>query len=243
MAKRPLFIPAPNSGLVEERSVEFEWFPGFAIGQKQRSIAALHRAAARQLGMSRVLEVSTKSANTLGVRLSAFNLSIEIDTHPSPILLEAAFQGSKVFATRGPFTHLYSVRSGRDVKRYMRQYSDDKLTGFRFEGRTWELTPKTAFYDWLFVRALRSLAGRDREIDRALLEFDAFTDIEFNPDKSLNCQARSCALYVALLRNGSLPTAITDPTEFLATFKLCGYGVESHENRVLDVWPFNKGTK
>ena len=92
-----------------------------------------------------MLEVSTKSANPLGVRLSAFSLSIEIDAQPKPIVLEAAFQGSKVFGARGPFTHLYSVRSGRDVKRYMRQFSGDHLTGFRFDGRDWELTPKTAF--------------------------------------------------------------------------------------------------
>ena len=28
-----------------------------------------------------------------------------------------------------------------------------------------------------------------------ILGFNIFTDIEFNPQKSINCQARSCALY------------------------------------------------
>ena len=85
------------------------------------------------------------------------------------------------------------MRSGRDVKRYMRQFSTEQLTAFRFDGRDWGLTPRTAFYDWLYLRALRALADRDRTIDATLGEFEAFTDIEFNPDKSLNCQARSCA--------------------------------------------------
>ena len=227
MAKRPLFIPAPAGQLVEERTVEFEWFSGFAASQKRRCVESLHRSAATHLGRSRVLEVSTKSASPLGVRLSAFSLSVEIDAQPQPILLEAAFQGSKVFGARGPFTHLYSVRSGRDVKRYMRQFSRDQLTGFRFDGRDWGLTPKTAFYDWLYVRALGALAERDGEIDDALVEFDAFTDIEFNPDKSINCQARSCALYVALLKNRSLRTA-TDPTEFIAMLRRRGYSDETH---------------
>lgn len=228
MAKRPLFVPAPAGHLVEERIVEFEWFSGFAASQKRRCVESLHRSAATHLGASRVLEVSTKSANPLGVRLSAFNLSVEIDTQPQPILLEAAFQGSKVFGARGPFTHLYSLRSGRDVKRYMRQFSGDHLTGFRFDGRDWELTPKTAFYDWLYVRALGALAERDGEIDDALVGFDAFTDIEFNPDKSINCQARSCALYVALLKNRSLRTATTDPTEFIAMLRRHGYSDGAH---------------
>ena len=228
MAKRPLFIPAPAGHLVEERTVEFEWFSGFAASQKRRCVESLHRSAATHLGTSRVLEVSTKSANPLGVRLSAFSLSVEIDAQPQPILLEAAFQGSKVFGDRGPFTHLYSRRSGRDVKRYMRQFSRDQLTGFRFDGRDWGLTPKTAFYDWLYVRALGALAERDGEIDDALVGFDAFTDIEFNPDRSINCQARSCALYVAMLENGSLRAATTDPTEFLAMLRRRGYSDESH---------------
>lgn len=30
---------------------------------------------------------------------------------------------------------------------------------------------------------------------KEFLTFELFTDIEFNPKKSINCQARSCALY------------------------------------------------
>lgn len=44
---------------------------------------------------------------------------------------------------------------------------------------------------------------------------DCFTDIEFNPKKSLNCQARSCALAVALKRAGTLTVAMTSPEGFL----------------------------
>ena len=34
-----------------------------------------------------------------------------------------------------------------------------------------------------------------------LLDFDIFTDIEFNHKKSINCQARTCALYRYALLN------------------------------------------
>ena len=99
--------------------------------------------------------------------------------------------------------------------------------GFQFDGRTWGLTPRTAFYDWLYIRALLTLSERDDEIANVLVECEAFTDIEFNPAKSLNCQARSCALYVALLKNGDLGTAVGDPDAFLSILKRSGYGADS----------------
>ena len=227
MATRPVFIPAPHGNLVEEKAVDFEWHAGFAVGQKQRCIESLHRSAFDSHGLGRLLEVSTKSALPLGVRLSAFNLSLTLRDSPHPVLLEAAFQGSKVFATRGPFTHLYSMRSGREVKRYMKELANDRLTGFRFAGRDWGLAPKTAFYDWLYIAAMRQLTERDVNIGDALAAFDGFTDIEFNPKKSLNCQARSCALYVALLKDGSLNEVTNDPNRFVDWLKARGYGIES----------------
>jgi len=233
MAKRPIFIPEPNGGLVEERTVEFEWFPGFAMVQKQRSIESLHFSSSAKAGVSQILEVSTKSLQPLGVQLSAFNLTIAITGHDHPVLLEAAFQGSKVFANQGPFTHLYSVQSGREVKRFMNELPEDELTCFQFDGNEWGLTPKTAFYDWIYITALRELAASADNFEDALLSYDAFTDIEFNPEKSMNCQARSCALYVALLKIGILGDATTDPESFIEVLKDHGYGVEPTQGRLL----------
>lgn len=226
MASRPVFLPAASGGLVSERYVEFEWFPGFAVAQKQRSIASLHRAALAQLGIARILEVSTKSQHAVGVRLSAFNLQVEVDGESSPVLLEAAFQGSKVFRSRDPFTHLYKISDGREVKRFMRSLPDDELVGFRLAGHDWPLTPRTAFYDWLYLNSLRRLIREDRDLERALHCFDAFTDIEFNPGQSFSCQARSCALYLALDRTEMLASALTDPDVFIELLTSHGYGVE-----------------
>ena len=36
-----------------------------------------------------------------------------------------------------------------------------------------------------------------------------FTDIEFNPERSINCQARSCALLVTLLKNDWIDYAVS----------------------------------
>jgi hypothetical protein len=46
--------------------------------------------------------------------------------------------------------------------------------------------------------------------------FRAFSDIAFNPEKSLNCQARSAAVFVALSERGLLAQATRDKESYLA---------------------------
>ncbi|KRA32941.1 hypothetical protein ASD68_07650 [Rhodanobacter sp. Root627] len=194
MAERPIFMPSQRTGrLVEETSVSFLWHKGMAPSQKKKNVSELHTAAAKR-GIEPLLEVSSKSEEKLGQRLSAFNLKVELD-EGGVISLECAFQGSKVFEHGGPYTDLFGVES-RDAKRDERLSSSGKLIGFRFEGQDFPLIPKTAFYDWLYIRALYP----HREFLQRLHQYAGFTDIEFNPEKSINCQARSCATYVALDR-------------------------------------------
>jgi hypothetical protein len=208
MAKRPVFIPAPGRDrLVDKVEIEFVWNPGFAPVQKKKNIVSLHENA-RKEGLHPLLEVSTKADDPLGQRLSAFNLKIE--TQDGPISLEAAFQGSKVFEEGGPYTDLYE-EEGRAAKKDPRLRASGKLSHFDFHGDRWPLTPKTAFYDWLYLRAI----GPCRECLEKLGEYKGFTDIEFNPEKSINCQARACALVVSLVRRGWLDAALKSPAHFI----------------------------
>ena len=43
--------------------------------------------------------------------------------------------------------------------------------------------------------------NQNKVLTKEILEYQAFTDIEFNPQKSLNCQAYSAALYSAMIKN------------------------------------------
>ena len=87
-----------------------------------------------------------------------------------------------------------------------------KLIGFDFEGIRFPLEPRTAFYDWLYINAIYP----HREWLVRLNRYAGFTDIEFNPERSVNCQARSCALFVSLMSKGLLERAVESPQEFLA---------------------------
>jgi hypothetical protein len=211
MAERPIFIPAPDSPtLVKELPMRLVWNPGFAPIQKKKNIVALHAAAA-QAGYAPLLEVSTKSEEKIGQRLSAFSLKVHSDRF-GEMPLEAAFQGSKVFEHGGPYTDLYTVEDVRHAKRDPRLKDSGLLKGFEFENVSFPLEPKTAFYDWLYIGALYEHREWLRD---HIFRYAGFTDIEFNPEKSINCQARSCALLVTLLKNEWLDEAVSSPEAFI----------------------------
>lgn len=210
MAKRPIFAPIKEGQLfILESYVEFTWHAGMSLKQKQRSIDELHNEASAKFALQRPLEVSSKSDDPLGVALSSFNLKFVTMRHKRSLTVEAAFQGSKVFDRGGPYRDIFDM-SPKDAKRDARLRDSGSLTGFSFYGIDWPLVPRTAFYDWLYINALL----KNESLAEAVLDYDYFTDIEFNPERSVNCQARSVALYISLNKRGILSDIIDDPENF-----------------------------
>ena len=209
MARRPVFVPDSDKLYVSEVSLDFEYFPGSSIQQKQRSIASLHASYVARFPSSRVLEVSSKSERDIGVQLSAFNLMIEYPGRGS-YSVECAFQASKVFLHGGPYVDLLDA-SSRAAKTDRRLRESGELVAFRYCEHEFPLEPKTYFYDWLYASAL----CRDDKLVEQVMMFDAFTDIEHNPERSINCQARSVAKVVGLARAGLLEDALQSPQAFL----------------------------
>lgn len=206
MAIRPFFMISDNELYLEE-NCEFKFYTGFALSQKQKSIISLHEQILKKYPNSNILEVSRKSENPLGILLSAFNLKLNINGNSYPI--ENIFQSSKVFSLGGPYKDLLQVHP-RDAKRDERLKSSGKLIAFELNGNTWELEPKTMFYDWLYIHALY----RNKNLINNILKYNVFTDIEFNPNKSFNCQARSVAIFVSLYHKGLLEDYLHDKNLF-----------------------------
>jgi hypothetical protein len=211
MAERPIFVARPESpGLVEEIFLKLTWHSGFAPVQKEKNIKALHETAC-SVGLCNILEVSSKSDKERGKHLSAFYLKVKSKTD-GEIPLECAFQGSKVFERGGPFTDLYG-KEPREARRDQRLREFGPLVAFRFDGFDFPLEPKTVFYDWLYAGCIYPY----REWARKLLAYSGFSDIEFNPNRSINCQARSIALFLSLLERGQLDQAVQSPADFIRT--------------------------
>lgn len=207
MATRPVFLPTEEGPLlVKEWQVDFPWASGFAEVQKKKNVRALHDAA-HEAGIDDVLEISSKSDIEVGRRLSAFSLKVKVDGGMFP--LESLYQGAKVFRDAGPFPEIMDL-SPRESKHFIRENARGDLIGFHLFGKDFPLSPKNAFYDWLYIRALVAHSDWIRE----KMTFSAFTDIEFNPQKQVNCQARAFAEYISLQKRSMLEKSAQDFSYF-----------------------------
>ncbi|MCU8004813.1 MULTISPECIES: DarT1-associated NADAR antitoxin family protein [Shewanella] len=210
MAQRPVFVSSDSYPFVDEKIIDFEWHKGLAVTQKKKSIKSLHTAALEQFNDLTLLEISTKSDNPLGVQLSAFNLMVQLK-NKKEVPLENIFHAAKVFKNGGPFKDLLFMPA-REAKSDIRLKESGELTGFFSNGKTWPLIPKTIFYDWLYLNTIKLTPSLSADI----IKFNAFTDIEFNPNKSFNCQARSAALYVSLVKMAKLEDCLSSPDSFIS---------------------------
>lgn len=212
MAIRPVFMASGEPPYYQEFQAEFLWNGGFAQSQKQKNIAAMQRAFLTQFPDLKVLEISSKSVQAGGTELSAFHLQKFVPSLGRRIPVENIFQAGKVFENGGPFPDLLSV-SPREAKRDECLRASGRLTAFCFEGQQFPTEPKTIFYDYIYCNAL----VENEKLAQIVLSYDAFTDIEFNPSKSINCQAKAAALFASLCRLG-LADQIKDFQNFRQLF-------------------------
>jgi superfamily I DNA/RNA helicase len=179
----------------------------YNANDKKTSIQSLHEHFAKEFHSAKVLEISTKSDNKLGKALSAFNLQVTLkDGRKVP--LESAFQASKVFEKTGSRPNLLNMRP-YDAK-YRAGQIKEPIVGFELDGERFDNEPVTFFYNWLYVNALKD----NPQYAKELVNYNAFTDIEFNPEKSKNCQAEAASVYVGLAKEGLLERALSSKEEF-----------------------------
>lgn len=210
MANRPIFIPKTEGSEpgVIIKNIDFKWFPGMAKVQKQKSIVSLHETAKEQ-NISPILEISSKSELDLGVNLSAFNLMVTTKKLNKSFSVETAFQSSKVFENGGPYADLLE-KTSREAKKDIRLKESGNLLKFKFYNEEFSIKPRTFFYDWIYINAL----NQNNQFHEEILTFNGFSDIEFNPQKSINCQAYSSALFVSLVKMNKLMDALKSPDDF-----------------------------
>lgn len=226
MATRPIFIPNYQKisnndiiidNLVQINNIDFTWHSGLSIADKQKSIASLHENAKQVDGINNILEISTRSTEKIGVALSAFNLKIRT-TKNNEISVESIYQSSKVFQGNIQYLDLL-YKSPAEAKKDERLKSAGEIIAFRPFGKQekeWNINPISAFYNWIYINALM----QHPEYYQQLLEYQAFTDIEFNPKKSLNCQAYATALFCSLYKNDLLDDVMKTPQSFLTLYNV-----------------------
>lgn len=208
MTTRPVFISKDHFPYYEEiKGIEFVYSPGFALVQKQKNIEALHKAF-REKYDKQIIEISSKSPVFLGTQLSAFNLPFDLNGVETS--LESVFQGSKIFENGGPYHDIYK-KGPIEAKKDPRIRESGEIIAFSLNGKMFPNEPRDFFYNWIYSTALYS----HQDLIRQLSEYEAFTDIEFNPKKSLNCQARTVSILRGLMKGNMLDIAMESPESYL----------------------------
>lgn len=87
-----------------------------------------------------------------------------------------------------------------DVYQGSKIIRDGKIEGFRCGNSYFENNPYGMYYDYIYMLALY----QHPELIKQINDYIIFTDIEFNPNKSLNTQARAMAIFKTLLDNNYL---------------------------------------
>jgi len=88
------------------------------------------------------------------------------------------------------------------------------IVGFKYNNCVFENDPTGMFYDYIYIYAIL----QNKELVRELVQYDIFSDIEFNPKKSINTQARAAAIFKTLYDNHNLGI-IKDQYDFKRYYK------------------------
>lgn len=209
MAYRPVFCG--DAFGYKKYMIDFEFFTGFSLSQKQKSIQSLHNSIIRTFPGRKILEVSSKSLDEIGRQASAFNLNVTLKSGKE-FSVEQIFQGSKKFRRGGSQLHLIDKMTPKELKKYIGKiHQVDELVSFECFGQIFPLKPQTFFYNWLYINSLH----KNKLLANQIINYDTFTDIEFNPNKSKNCQAEACSIYVYLYKSNLLDFALSSKENFL----------------------------
>ena len=188
-------------GGIVKGTIDFKWEPGISIAQKRKSCENLHAAIDFYCGL-RAMDISSASTTELGVKLSAFNLKLNGRT------VECLYQGSKVYENTGAMHHLYDM-SSLEAKQSMKYKNAGRLIGFDYFGESFPLVPRTAFYDYIYIKALIENYGYSLDVGNC----NCFTDVQAVTDIDA-CQARSVCEYV-LMREQAMLGVVDNFNEFL----------------------------
>lgn len=211
MAVKSIFVCETKAPYFKRYDIEFKYNMGLSISQKRKNIHSVHDIYNKTIDSNPVLEISSKSEDEIGVQLSAFNLCKYVPSLKKSISVECIYQAAKIFEHGGPFEDLLLLDS-KTAKKDERLKNNGKVAGFRYEGNEFPATPAWAFYNYIYMLALKE----NEKFSKHLLSFSAFSDIEFSID-SINCQACAAAQYVSLYNQNKLEESLLDFETFLKT--------------------------
>jgi len=209
MAKRLYFIAKPSyQGLIVEKTIHFEYFRGQNLSQKHKSIESMHHAIRAFESGGKILEISTVSPDPLGRKLAGVFVLAE-NEDGNDVSVMNIFESAKVFERGGPYRDLLE-KDPLEVSEDERLRNSGRLLGFHYQNESYSLSPRTLFFDWIYMSALYE----QKALHEELAAYDIVTDIEYSMNNMFASSARACARFISLYHTGLLDDTMKDIDSF-----------------------------
>ncbi len=211
MATKPVFmVSTENTKHFCIVNTVFEFVGFFSPSKTQQSIESLHNSFLRLNPSKKVLEVSNRSNSPLGHKLSAHKLKLSTK-NKNVFALDSIYYASKVFKNGGPYLDLLH-QDINTIKKDKRLFESGDLVGFKFFHLSFDVEYSNAFFNYLYISTLHKIK-ENRVFADELMQYDAFTDIEYNVGSY--SEAEACAIYVALRNKGLIEKALLSKENFI----------------------------
>lgn len=122
--------------------------------------------------------------------------------------------GIKLSALNLKLKTLNNIKTVEQIYQESKIIENGKLIGFKYGSKCFENIPYGMYYDYIYMLALY----QNKEYHELLKPYSLFTDIEFNPYRSLNTQARAVAIFKTLYDNDYI-NIITDINKYKEYYK------------------------
>ncbi len=234
MANRPVFVCTDKFPWFKKVDITFTWNSGFSLAQKQKNINAIHEGYVTRFPDSPILEVSDKCELELGKQLSMNSLTMK-SPDEQLFVVENLFYSAQVFEHGGPYLE-FMTDSPQDWKTERRLRLSGPMIGYSLFDIDYPKHPQDIFFDYVYIRALMD----NPDLADAIMDYEAFSDIEFNPERSLTCQARAAAMYVSLRKEDQLDQCVDFESFYVLLTNDESYpgpGFKHPESSWLDITP------
>ena len=124
------------------------------------------------------------------------------------------FESSKVFEFGGPYKGLIDA-DPNDLKDDLRLKESGRLLGFHFEDIPYSLSPRSLFFDYIYISAL----NENKALHEELCTFDMITDVTYQMGKMFASSARACAYFISLKKTNLIDVALESPESFKEIYK------------------------
>ena len=212
MKKRVYRVLKQHRLMMEVIEIECDTTDSHRIRKYHELIEELERKLRHQVVTCQLLEISSRTPQLLGNHVRASRLMLECRGEHACV--ESVYLSQLKFSYGGPY-HDVLTKPLHETRQDIRFKASGRVIRAMGEHYDWPREYLSYYYAWLYIQALL----KQPDLATALCEYDAFSDVSFDPHVSAHCVAEAAAIYATLVHHDLLQTAMKSPVQFIYTVR------------------------